>query len=559
MRQVTLSQRLFLVAVVAAIPSLLVPLVILWSVQGQGMQKLHADAGTQSQIAALEAELVVDTVANVLRTLRTAPVVLRGDGPGCSDFARSVAQSLLQVAQIAVLDANGTAVCSSAPMIGKDAMPGLETLAPIVGRQGIDTGTFQPAQGDIPASLPVSVAYEGPGTWQGGTIVGWLNLDWLGQQIATRARPEGGSITIADRDGTILARQPRPEDFVGTVIPDAFQRLVRASAPGTEAVTSQDGTRRVIGYSPVATGGSGLYVSVGLPIEPQFWSTVRSISGGLALSMLGSLAALGTAWLTSDRVIRTPFARLTSTVAAWQRGDMQARIGMDDRRDDFGDLGRALDQFIDQLMKARAERQTAEAQRETLTRELDHRIKNLFATVQAIARQSLRGKGRDDAVEDFLGRLAAMSTAHELLIDDRWQTASLAAVVRKGTRPFDDGTRSRIDVSGPELTVNSRTAMAVAMALHELCTNAVKYGALHEPSGRVSIRWHVDGDDLHFVWRETDGPPVTPPQGRGFGSTMIEQVLAQQVGGEVTQTFHPDGLECHLTVPTRNVAPDHAA
>jgi two-component sensor histidine kinase len=219
----------------------------------------------------------------------------------------------------------------------------------------------------------------------------------------------------------------------------------------------------------------------------------------------------------------------------------------------------ALDAFIEQLSSARTARKAAEAQRETMSRELDHRIKNLITTIQAVARQSLRGKGLDAELSVFSDRLKAMASAHDLLIVDSWQTASIPALVRRAVKPFDDPAMARFDLSGPEVQVNSRAAMALSMALHELATNAVKYGALKSVGGRIEIAWTAEGGEFRLQWTETGGPEVRPRTAMGFGSTMIEQVLSQQIGGTVTMDFDPRGLRVAVTVPAELVLAERAA
>lgn len=224
---------------------------------------------------------------------------------------------------------------------------------------------------------------------------------------------------------------------------------------------------------------------------------------------------------------------------------------------EFGRAGRALDAFMDQLVSARKERRAAERQREVLVKELNHRVKNIVATVQAIARQTFRGKGQDDAVRVFNDRLRAIGAAHDLLLHDHWQSAAITDLVAEAIKVFDDPGARRFNVSGENIDVGAKAAMTLVMALHELCTNAAKYGALSIPGGEVAIRWYVDvaNDEPSFnlAWTESNGPKVEEPAARGFGSAMIEQVLAEQLGGTVSMEFHASGLICRAKAPLKNV------
>ncbi|TFI56673.1 PAS domain S-box protein [Sphingomonas parva] len=190
------------------------------------------------------------------------------------------------------------------------------------------------------------------------------------------------------------------------------------------------------------------------------------------------------------------------------------------------------------------DRRQAEQHQRLLVNELNHRVKNTLAIVQGIAHQSFRGSGMPSEARDaFEGRLAALSAAHNLLTRESWEAASIGQVVADAAAPLAAG---RISTAGPELRLSPKTAVALALAVHELCTNAAKYGALQVPEGRVDVDWSVDGDRLFFRWRERGGPPVEPPARRGFGTRMIERALAAEFGGTATIDFAPGGVICTL-------------
>lgn len=199
------------------------------------------------------------------------------------------------------------------------------------------------------------------------------------------------------------------------------------------------------------------------------------------------------------------------------------------------------------------ERKRTEERQRLLINELNHRVKNTLAVVQSVANQSFRGNAADPAAKaDFERRLQALAAAHDVLSAESWRSASMTEVVRKsvsGCGAFEE----RVRLDGPELQVSPRAAVSLAMALHELCTNAVKYGALSNDQGAIGISWGTDGeaDEPRFwlEWREQDGPPVTPPSRRGFGTRMIERVLAAELSGTAEMRFEPDGLTCRIDAP----------
>lgn len=194
-----------------------------------------------------------------------------------------------------------------------------------------------------------------------------------------------------------------------------------------------------------------------------------------------------------------------------------------------------------------------EEQRQLRTHEVGHRLKNLLAMVQAIATQTLRSA--DDlagAGEVLAGRLAALGQSYDLLLDGDMASSPIRDVVTRALHLHADAA-GRFDVSGPAVVVGGKVALSLSLMLHELATNAAKYGALSNASGRVAVawgtRWSGAGPRLRLTWVERGGPPVTPPVRKGFGTRLIERGLAGQVGGEVEMAYHPDGLVFAVEAP----------
>lgn len=195
-------------------------------------------------------------------------------------------------------------------------------------------------------------------------------------------------------------------------------------------------------------------------------------------------------------------------------------------------------------------RKRAEAQRELLLAELNHRVKNTLAVVQGIAHQSFK-ETDPEARKAFEGRLVALAVAHNLLTRANWESASLEQLAAD-TLQVGSPNGERVSLSGPQVQLPPREALAMAMALHELCTNAVKYGALSNDAGRITLEWRRTADPqgrLKLVWCEAGGPPVSPPKRRGFGSLLLDRTLAHDLDGTVTMDFKPQGLVCSIDAP----------
>ena len=210
---------------------------------------------------------------------------------------------------------------------------------------------------------------------------------------------------------------------------------------------------------------------------------------------------------------------------------------------------------MDVLRAAVRRQQQDQAHLRLLLNELNHRVKNTLATVQSIVTQTLRSADVSTRTRDILtSRIVALSKAHDVLTNEQWSGADLGEIAAQAAQPFRLGLGAqRIAMSGPQVRVPPKTAIAMALALHELATNAVKYGALSGPDGRVDFSWRIAGPEssreLTAVWREVDGPRVTVPTRAGFGTRLIERGLAADLNGEVSIAYPVDGVVC--TIRTR--------
>ena len=206
------------------------------------------------------------------------------------------------------------------------------------------------------------------------------------------------------------------------------------------------------------------------------------------------------------------------------------------------------------------ERRRAEKRQRLLINELNHRVKNTLTTVQSIAAQTLRSApDLPRAGEAFESRLLTLAAAHDLLTAESWHGARLSDVVASTMAPFETVRRPQISRSGPAVWLSAQRALALSMALHELATNAVKYGSLSAPEGRVTIRWTVSDDHLLTLsWVEKDGPPVQPPERSGFGSRLLQRSLARELSGDVAFTFAPAGVRCEIRCKIADTRPSVA-
>jgi two-component sensor histidine kinase len=219
-------------------------------------------------------------------------------------------------------------------------------------------------------------------------------------------------------------------------------------------------------------------------------------------------------------------------------------------RDSAGRLTGAINMLVDIT-----ERKEAEREQKLLIDELNHRVKNTLATVQSLIAQTARST---DDIGDFQktveGRILALSHAHNQLSERRWTSAELSHLLRSGLEPYL--ARGNVVLSGEPVQIPPQIALMVSMAVHELATNASKYGALSSPEGAINVNWAVKangaGPRLRLCWHERNGPPVIEPGRKGFGTRLLERGIEMELGGSTLIEFASTGLRCEIEIPLTN-------
>jgi PAS domain S-box-containing protein len=198
------------------------------------------------------------------------------------------------------------------------------------------------------------------------------------------------------------------------------------------------------------------------------------------------------------------------------------------------------------------DRRQAEMQRDLLVAELSHRVKNTLTTVLSIARQSFsKTPSAEEASKTFSARIRALAQTHGRLAEVKWSGVSLETIFLDELAPYRDQDDRNIRILGPFVTLKPKCALTLGMAIHELATNAAKYGALSTSAGSIDIAWEIDqtGRELRIGWAERGGPPVTQPSGSGFGRLLLERVLTSDLKGGVKLDFARSGLQCKISIP----------
>ncbi|HZR77266.1 sensor histidine kinase [Bradyrhizobium sp.] len=317
----------------------------------------------------------------------------------------------------------------------------------------------------------------------------------LFQSIVEKQRPNTDwTIAMLDGDGIIFARTPNREATFGKhATPSLFDQMFRTDE-ATLTATSLDGVPLITAYARSRL--TGWTIAAGISESSLVAPLWRNLS--IASAIGGVLLLTGLAFAV----------RMATTIA---RGEM------------LHDL---------------------------LIEELNHRVKNTLAILQAIAVQTFRSATRAER-QKFEGRLGALAEAHNLLSSEKWQGAELKDVLERVLRPYVISAPERVKMFGPHVPLAPRLAVVLSMIVHEIATNAAKYGALSNDGGIIGIDWEVlpgtTGKILRLIWTESGGPPVTAPVHRGFGSRLIERSARDQLGGEATVDFLPRGVVYTIT------------
>jgi two-component sensor histidine kinase len=191
--------------------------------------------------------------------------------------------------------------------------------------------------------------------------------------------------------------------------------------------------------------------------------------------------------------------------------------------------------------------------------EISHRSKNLLMVIQSIARRTARTAGTMEEFENrFERRLQGLAASHDVLVRENWHGAPLADLVRQQLVPFVEIQSSRFEIAGPDIVITAEAAQAIGLAIHEFATNAIKYGALSDPAGKVSVSWMFEGEagasgPLLLSWIEQGGPPVSPPSRRGFGHVVIGEMVERSLNGKVAVEFAAEGLKWRVSIPATNL------
>lgn len=534
-----MRRRLAAVAFAALLPVVALLGYNEFSMRQQRNKEVRAQAAQAARQASSEVERILEGMHSLLIATATLPSVEDLAQEACTAALKRVAAQVAPIRTIFALDNSGKLVCDS---LGTS--PGLDFSDRSYFQEAVRSGDF--VVGGYTMSrlssqrvLPVAMPLRKNGALIGVIATG-VRLEWLDQRLKDRGVLKGSAVTIADGDGVIVARDPLPERFVGTRIPEMFQPLVHAPAPGVMEVKSQDGTERVLGYEPIREPFNRLYVSAGVSTAEAFAPINRSTAIGIASIVVGALLAFAASVFVGNRFLLQPVFQILNVLERWRKGDLAARTGMAGK-DELRRVGSALDGLLDELDERRQREEKLQQAKDLVVGELRHRIKNTLTVVQAIARQSFRPVAPTE-YSQFSERLSALASGYDLLFSENSEEATIGEVISNALAPHIGTMTDRISMGGEMIVLPPPVVLSLSLVIHELATNALKYGALSNDAGRIMIHWRESLGRVELTWTEIGGPKVVLPNRAGFGSRLIQGAFPSAYQAAANFDFAPDGL-----------------
>jgi len=380
----------------------------------------------------------------------------------------------------------------------------------------------------------------------------------IGEIIGKEQLGTGWTVTVSDRKGNILAQQS--DGSVSDEPPSIGQSPTSA---GIIREADDDSTEWVEGYRWSSTTGWRTSVRVSRAVlDAPFWN---SMSGLGALALLVGLASIALASVLARRMsLAMSKLRLAASDLAAGRAIEAARQPIAEANLVVDAIRQAANIISDRTQALEASEEQSRKQVEEiklLMGELAHRNKNVMAVLQAIARQILRrSETLQDFQESFDARIASLVRSNDLLFGAAGANGRLRDLITRQLAPFVDPETERVDLCGEDVMLRTDAVQSLGLALHELATNATKYGALSEKQGRVRVSWERIGETgLSLSWTERDGPPVAEPTRSGFGQVVIERLTAQNLSGTVDYLFEPSGVVWRLRASNILIAAPEAA
>ncbi|HZH28604.1 MAG TPA: histidine kinase dimerization/phosphoacceptor domain -containing protein [Azospirillaceae bacterium] len=590
----SLLARLYILVLIALAPAL----AILWhqevTLRRSSEAQVHAEALRLTEFATAEVARVIDSARVVLDTVARLPTETPEERRLCSGLVRDILDTGGVIAWLTVMDDEGGVECAGRPVPNPVDIAERPHLVEARRTGGFVVGEHVRSFTTGEVVIPVAVRVTRPNGRVVLAVAG-LSVEQLGRDFLSRELPPNGSIAIIDKGGTLLLRHPVDgEQTPPSRIPPAYEWMLTASKAGTMEGTGSDGIERIAGYVPPAQGG-GLLVAVGLSkraaladVDAATRTNIQILAGGLAVALL--LAGFGGAMF-----IRRPVDHLLEIMERWRRGDVSARTGMRGNAE-AARLGQAFDEMADAIVARDLARDAAQAalrrseerlratleERDTLMRELNHRVKNNFAVVASLltlqaGRQAMPEVRHE--LEKARRRILSIGSLHELLyrgphtgdIDFAQYLQEIGTLVRGSLVDADAPVSLRVEAEPARIPIDQ--AIPLGLLVNELATNAVKHAFAPGTGGTVRILFRATPTGHHLTVEDdgrglpagydqtgdrTGEPADGQPRGRGIGLQLAAS-LARQAGGRLSVGPKSDGNGARFDIDLPTATPNRAA
>lgn len=551
-----MKKRLFAVALTALIPATGMLIYNEVWYRAQRDAEIHNEALQASRQIASEVDRIFEGVRSLLIATSVVPSVTGDETTRCNSVLAEIAASVQSIASISMVDPDGTVLCSSVPDRNGASVADRPYFQQALNTEDFVVGGYTKGRVSDSDVLPMAKSVRRGGKLRGVLVTG-LKLSWLQARIQERGTLTDGFISISDLDGVVVVRVPPLPRAIGTKISPEFTHLLSEPRPGTLEARSRDGIFRIIGYQPL-TVDRPLYIATGFSKDAAFQPVNRGTLMAALLILLSGLLAAAAAVFVGNRFIIRPINDIVSVIERWAGGDIAVRTGIRDQYSGIGQVGIAVDELLDELERRRAQAEEAESARVFLSRELSHRVKNTLSVVQAIARQTFAPIVPPQAIDTYSIRVRALAGAYDTLLAEERESADIKDVIDRAVAPHHEPGDSRFRLDGPMIQLPPKAVVALSLVLHELATNAAKYGALGNLTGYIELTWREAGERIHLDWSEHDGPLVIRPEREGFGTKVVSRAFGPEFEAEVAFDYRPEGLHFNLVFKVPAISDDTA-
>ncbi len=543
-----ITRRLFVLVGAALLPALVIQGYSQYDLHRARDNEVRREVVRQAWRLASEQQHIIDNVRDVLRTVVTLRPIREQNADECRARLNQLRSNFDGYASILVSRADGSTLCASDTEAARAGWPQMHDV-PFF-EQAMRTGEFTVgnyrfSQRLNRAILPLAMPYQNPAGERAGVVAVALDLGWVSKRLSTLQWRPQQAFAIVDRDGLFLVRPPDHERYVGKPFPrDIWDKVRTAADPGDYEVPSPvDDVTRIVGFIPPALGPGGFYIGVGESSSEAFGYLNDVMWRSAALLFVGLALALLLAWIFGDRLIRQPINGLVAATQRWRAGDLTARSGLHGESE-LGQLGASFDAMA-------AELQGALEYKDTLLRELSHRVMNSLQTLSSLftlQARTLRDPEARGQLNQAVQRLHSVALAYRRLhLANGRDVVDFAGFLEELSKDFNRSVMGggQCTMEADPLLLSPDQAMPLALIVNELVTNAIKHGTPNTP---VMVKLGRSSAGVRVAVRNRGTLPIgyEPAAAPGFGMRMVLGML-KQLDGRLEASCMADEVEFAVT------------